>query len=213
MVSTVKMSDAAGIENVLDVYKYSSREKLLRVTVWVQRFAHNCIVSVRETARITGSLSVEKISSAEKLWSQTVQSRLKERATFSQLVSQLGLVESEEFLYCKGRLGASDLPLEAKHPILLDNKHHYPSFLIEQCHQKSASYVYNGVRATLPLVPGRAVFHLHPVTPLSLKLNDSNFVQNYFGAGSIFWGKKNRNQIYNDVTMKSSLMSAKNSIL
>ena len=25
-------------------------------------------------------------------------------------------------------------------------------------------------------------FHLHPVTPLSLKLDDSNFVQNYFGA-------------------------------
>ena len=48
--------------------------------------------------------------------------------------------------------------------------------------------------------------HLQPVTPLSLKLDLSDFVQNYFGAGSIFWGKKNQDQIYNDVTMTSSLL-------
>ena len=41
-------------------------------------------------------------------------------------------------------------------------------------------------------VPGRDVFHLHPITPLSLTSDDSNFVQNYSGVGSIFWGKKNQ---------------------
>ena len=46
---------------------------------------------------------------------------------------------------------------------------------------------------------GGCVFHLHPVTHLSLKLN-------YFGAGSIFWGKKNYDQIDYDVTMTSSLL-------
>ena len=50
----------------------------------------------------------------------------------------------------------------------------------------------------------RGGFHLHPVTPLSFKSDDSNFVQNYFGVGSIFWGKKNWDQINNDVTMTSS---------
>ena len=49
-------------------------------------------------------------------------------------------------------------------------------------------------------------FQLHPLTPLSLKLDDSNFVPNYFGAGSIFWCKKNRDQIKNDVTITSSLL-------
>ena len=53
---------------------------------------------------------------------------------------------------------------------------------------------------------GGGVFHLHPVTPLSLKSDDLNFVQNYFGVGSIFWGKKNRDQIDNDVIMTSSLL-------
>ena len=51
-----------------------------------------------------------------------------------------------------------------------------------------------------------SVFSLHPVTPLSFMSDDSNFVQNYFGVGSIFWGKKNRDQINNDVTMTSSLL-------
>ena len=53
---------------------------------------------------------------------------------------------------------------------------------------------------------GVGVFHLHPATPLSLQSDYSNFVQNYFGVGSIFWCKKNWDQIDNDVTMTSSLL-------
>ena len=42
------------------------------------------------------------------------------------------------------------------------------------------------IRAFLAgVVPG-GVFHLHPVTSLSLKVENSNFVQNYFEVGSIF---------------------------
>ena len=52
----------------------------------------------------------------------------------------------------------------------------------------------------------RGVFHLHPVTPLSFKSDDLNFVQNYFGIGSVFWGNKTRDQIDNDVTVTSSLL-------
>ena len=55
------------------------------------------------------------------------------------------------------------------------------------------------------VVPEGGVFHFYPVSPLSFKSDDSNFAQNYFGIGSIFWGKKNRDQIDNDVTMTSSL--------
>ena len=38
-------------------------------------------------------------------------------------------------------------------------------------------------------VPGGG-FYLHPITPLSFKSEDSNFVQNYFGVGSVFWARK-----------------------
>ena len=42
------------------------------------------------------------------------------------------------------------------------------------------------------------VFHLYPVTHLSLKSDNSNFVQNYFEVTSIFFG-------HYDVTITSSL--------
>ena len=45
-----------------------------------------------------------------------------------------------------------------------------------------------------------------PCTPLSLTSDASKFVQNYFGVGSIFWDKKNWDQIDNDVTMTPSLL-------
>ena len=52
-------------------------------------------------------------------------------------------------------------------------------------------------------------FHLHPVTPLSFKSDNSRFVQNSFGVGPIFWGKKNWDQINNDVTVIFAVMSVK----
>ena len=146
MVSTVKVSDVVSIENVIDIPRYSSKEKLVRVTAFVQRFAQNCKARIRREGRVTGGLTVEEILSAEKSRVQTVQVGLKEKTSFSQLVNQLGLVEIEGVLYCKGILGASDLPLQTRHPILLDNKHHYTRLLIEQCHQKVH---HSGVRVTL----------------------------------------------------------------
>ena len=75
--------------------------------------------------------------------------------------------------------------------------------------KNSNYFTINPVRTRLFLagvVLGGDVFDLHPLTPFSLKSNDSNFVQNYFGIGSVFCGKKNRDQIDNDVTMTLSLL-------
>ena len=47
---------------------------------------------------------------------------------------------------------------------------------------------------------------LHPVAPLTFKLDDNNFAQNYFGVTSIFRSRKNRDQIDIDVTMMSPLL-------
>ena len=49
-------------------------------------------------------------------------------------------------------------------------------------------------------------FHLHSVTPLSLKLRSSNFLQNYLGIRSISCNKENQDQIDNDVIMTSSFL-------
>ena len=62
VVSTVKVSDEVNIENVIDVCRYSSKEKLVRVTAFVLRFAQNCKARIR----VTRGLTVEEILSAEK---------------------------------------------------------------------------------------------------------------------------------------------------
>ena len=46
------------------------------------------------------------------------------------------------------------------------------------------------------------VFHLHLLTPLVLELDNSNFVQKYFAAKSVFCNEKD--QIDSDVIMTSS---------
>ena len=52
------------------------------------------------------------------------------------------------------------------------------------------SFVRIKMLAFLACVVRRGGFHLHPVTPLSFTSDDSNFVQNYFGVGAIFWGQE-----------------------
>ena len=101
---------------------------------------------MKEKSEIIGRLTVQEFSAVEKLWIKAVQACLKEKATFSQLVMQLGLVENEGILYCIGRLGKSDLSLEAQHPIVRDSKHQYTSLLIKQYHERVH---HSGIRATL----------------------------------------------------------------
>ena len=116
VVSTVKAVGKASIENVIDIQRVSSKEKFGRVTAWVQRFVQNYRHKVEGKSGLEGQLTVEEISSAEKFWIQAVQEGLRQKASFSQLVMPLGLVTNEGGLYCKGRLGASDLSLEAQQP-------------------------------------------------------------------------------------------------
>ena len=86
--------------------------------------------------------------------------------------------------------------------------HCQPCF--HQCNEDHNDYYFLMLTLFIPALfewcsTRRGVFRLHPVTPLSLKSNDSNFVQNYFGVRSTFCGSKNWDQIENDVTMTSSL--------
>ena len=58
---------------------------------------------MKEKSKIISLLTVQEICAAEKLWIQAVQAGLKEKATFSQLVKQLSLVEIEKILYLQGK--------------------------------------------------------------------------------------------------------------
>ena len=82
----------------------------------------------------------------------------------------------------------------------------YEGYLPRKMNAENLNLVHAGLFLAGLVTGGGGGFHLHPVTPLSLKSDDSNFVQKYFGVRSIFCEKKNGDQIENDVTMTSSLL-------
>ena len=73
---------------IIDCNKYSSLQRLLRVTAYVKRFIHN--ISRKE--RITGPLSTNEIQEAEILWIKEMQGHLQ----VDELEKQLGLFKDEK---------------------------------------------------------------------------------------------------------------------
>ena len=73
---------------IIDCNKYSSLQRLRRVTAYVKRFVHN--ISRKE--RITGPLSTNEIQEAEVLWIKEMQEHLQ----VDELEKQLGLSRDEK---------------------------------------------------------------------------------------------------------------------
>ncbi|CAB4002999.1 Hypothetical predicted protein, partial [Paramuricea clavata] len=110
--------------------RYSSLMRLLKVTAWVRRAVNNFRKLLNKNECVTTNLTAEEINRAEIEW----------------LVRKLGLVEEDGVLRCTGRLGNSDLELDAQKPILLPKEHKFTRSVIEACHQKVH---HCGVRSTV----------------------------------------------------------------
>ncbi|CAG2224942.1 unnamed protein product [Mytilus edulis] len=108
----------------IDIKRFSSYHKLIRVTAWIERF-------ISKIRRIPSNnekyLSVKEIKKAEEMWIQSVQ-----RKSFADVFNsihtgqknnlkvQLGVyLDNENLLRCKGRFENADISECAKFPILL----------------------------------------------------------------------------------------------
>ena len=75
------------------------------------------------------------------------QNELKRNDNYKQLVGTFGLSEDcNGVLRCKGRLEYSDLPQDAKEPIILPKDHRLTYLQIQQCHKR---VLHSRVRGTL----------------------------------------------------------------
>ena len=148
----------------IDILKYSSLSKLLRVTAWVKRAAKNWLLLVKlkrdknvvDSSKFTNipTLDAYEIESAKRQWEfyaqsyffSDIQSLLK-RDKSNPLIFQLGLYLDESGLIrCKGRLQNTDLPFDTKHPKLLPKTSHFTKLAIIQCHEL---LLHSGVSQTL----------------------------------------------------------------
>jgi len=102
-------------------------------------------------------ITATELRQAEVLWVRSVQ-----KATFTEeykcllagdeviYKNQLNLIlNNQQFICCKGRLGQSDLPESVKNPVLLPTKHRFTELLIVERH---SAVHHNGIPKTLAAV-------------------------------------------------------------
>ncbi|GFY36200.1 integrase_H2C2 domain-containing protein [Trichonephila clavipes] len=139
--------------SIINLRKFSSLQKLLRVTSWVLRFVHN--IRNRFNKR-SDDLSTEEIDGAEKFWILLVQ-----RDAFAEEVNCLRarklllktsvilefnpFLDSDELIRVGGRLQKSKFSYLQKHPIILPAKHYFVNLMVRD----SRKVFHGGVSETL----------------------------------------------------------------
>lgn len=134
------------IGNLIDCKKFSSFRRLLNVTSLVFKF----IRTVRSRLQNTSEAVVADPGDDERSkihWLRDVQLRLEGHEKFPVWSRQLDLyLDGSQLWRCGGRMRHSDLPLDARNPILLDKRHPITSLIVLDCHRR---VMHNGVRETL----------------------------------------------------------------
>ena len=129
----VDFDPANSIRNLIDVERFSSLSKLLRVTAYVLRFVDRC--KTKELR--TGEVTVEETEKALHAWIKAEQGEIVKEKKFSNLKNQLSLFAgSDGTLRLKGRLENSHLPYDSKHPILLNRGSYFTTLVIRNAHHK-----------------------------------------------------------------------------
>ena len=151
-------SNTQRLSKVINVSKYNSLKKLIRVTAWVRRFVGN-IKKKKQSKNKNNKFSIIRVSpeeltlsageleDARSAWISDVQQDVRKDDNYSKLEKTLGIFEDENhILRCRGRIGDSNLPYNTKFPILLSTNTDFLRLLILDSHER---VLHNGVRQTL----------------------------------------------------------------
>ena len=138
----------------IDCNRYSSLEKLLRVTARVLMFVErlkNKVKNRSDSGDGTATASeAEQLAQAEMSWIKAVQQQF---IPNNSIQKQFDLfLDGDGIWRCGGRLSNADVPFETKHPILLPRDHYFTSLVVRRAHQR---VLHNGVKDTLTEVRAR----------------------------------------------------------
>ena len=95
---------------------------------------------------IETELTAEEVTKAETLWVKELQRELLKHKDFPNWKRQFDLFLEGEVWRCRVRLGNSDIPYTAKHPILLTKSHHLAVLIVQDAHER---VMHNGIKETL----------------------------------------------------------------
>ena len=147
--------DEHSIQKIVDSTRYSSLDKLLRITSYCPRFVRRCKEAVarkKDGAEVNAEkpeeeVTAEEITESKRVWIRALQEEVKKETKFKQMKDSLGIGEDPEgFLRCVGRLGRSKAPFEAKHPLILPTNNWVTTLLIRDAHE---AVFHNKVKETL----------------------------------------------------------------
>ena len=150
------------LEKIMDVTRYSSKVKLLRVTATVIKVAQFWKKKGKNPQSWIPIEAVD-LSKAEERWIQTIQQNcfseefklLKsgDQIKNNRRITQLNLfLDKENFIRCRGRVSNADVPEVTKSPLLLPARHRFTSLLVQSVHN---NIFHNGIRETLNAVRER----------------------------------------------------------
>ena len=143
-----------GISRVIDIDRFSTFKRLLRVTAYVNRFIENCKTQEKKT----GSLDVREIRTASLIWIRDAQERhytevledLNSGRRKHNLVKQLKLYKDEEDLIrCEGRIHNAPLEDSAKFPLLIPAKDRLTNLIVSDAH---VTHLHAGLSNTIMLL-------------------------------------------------------------
>ena len=155
LVATSSSALTLNISSVMDLSRYSTLCKLLRVTATVLKFID---ISRKICSLEQIELSVADLTRADTLWIKSIQANsftselqaLQQSGTNSSLNTQLNLfLDPDGVIRCQGRIENADVSSSSKTPILLPSHSHYTNLLIQQKH---CEVLHNGIRDTLTAV-------------------------------------------------------------
>jgi hypothetical protein len=122
--------------------RYSSYNKLIRVTAYILRFQFN---TRNKLTRQTGPLTVKELDSSMSTLVKIVQlefandiKHLQQNNVVnskSKLLNLNPFLDEQQLLRVGGRLQRANLPYFQKHPIVLPSKHHFTYLLIDHHHK------------------------------------------------------------------------------
>ncbi|CAM1294859.1 Uncharacterised protein r2_g406 [Pycnogonum litorale] len=142
-------------EMLINVSKYSSLTKLLRITALMFKYIKKC-----RREDVNTEITVEDLKQAQLWWDLRTQQQkfedilgaIKNNKSNS-LKDQLLLFTDENGLIrCRGRLQNSELDYDAKYPILLPRQDHYTTLIIKKSHE---NVLHSGTSQTLAEVRQR----------------------------------------------------------
>jgi len=144
------------ISSVMDLSRYSTLCKLLRVTAIVFKFID---ISRRICSSGKRELTAADLARANRMWVKSIKDSsfvqelqaLLQSGPSSPLNSQLNLfLDPDDIIRCQGHIGNADTSVATSHssktPILLPSHGHYTNLLIQQ---KCCEVLHNGIRNTI----------------------------------------------------------------